>query len=326
MTNRLITLVVLLLLAFASSLRFGQFATSWLDVWLAFTAFDPTSVEQTIVMNNRLSRALVALVVGAAMAVAGVLSQTLTRNPLASPSTLGLSAGALFFIALCLILPISMPLEGLMLAGFAGALLAVTLVFLLATNHGVLSPFRLILAGAAMGAIFTAMTQGMLVADQRTLSGIVYWLGGSVSGRELSSIIWYAPLAVIVSVSAVLMAKPLNILLLDDQLATSLGQSLLQVRMAVVSMIVILAGGAVAVAGMIPFVGLVVPHIARLSFGSDHKWLLPSSAMIGAMMLLVADTLSRYVAPPQELPIAAMTAIIGVPIFISLVMRRRFSL
>ncbi|EAR07874.1 FecCD family ABC transporter permease [Reinekea blandensis] len=322
----LLGLILLVFSAFWMSLSFGQTRISQQDLWQAFTAFDATSVEHTVVRINRLSRAATALVIGAALAVAGVLSQTLTRNALASPGLLGINAGALMFIAIGFTWLNLSSLLGYMLLGFLGATVATALVYLLAWQRGLLSPLRIILAGAACGAMFTALTQGILIADQATLSGLVYWLGGSVAGRSLEAVGAFAPWVLVVTILVWLSSRLLNLLLLDDETAAGLGQSVNRVRPMAGLAVIVLAGGSVAVAGLIGFIGLIVPHAARRLVGTDHRRLVPVSALIGGLLLLLADTLSRFIIPPQEMPIGVMTAAIGIPVFLVLVTRRQVAL
>lgn len=319
-------LSLLVLITFWMSLSFGQTPVTQQDLWLAFSAFDATSVEQTVIRINRLSRAATALVIGAALSVAGVLSQTLTRNALASPGLLGINAGALMFIALGFTWLNLSSLLGYMVLGFVGAAVATILVYILAWQRGLLSPLRIILAGAACGAMFTALTQGILIADQATLAGLVYWLGGSVAGRSFDAVTIFAPWVALVTLLVWLCSRLLNLLLLDDETAMGLGQSANRVRPLAGVAVIFLAGGSVAVAGLIGFIGLIVPHAARRFVGTDHRRVIPVAALMGGLLLLAADLLSRFVIPPQEMPIGVMTAVIGVPLFLFLVTQRRMAL
>lgn len=304
-------------LAALSSLALGQTDIPMSAVWDALWHYDETDVHHIIVRANRLNRVVLATMVGASLALAGALMQALTRNALASPSLFGINAGALFFVALAFTFLSLHSLDQYIWMAFLGATVAGMLVYLLGMQgRQGLSPMRIVLAGAAITALFVAFTQALLIANRESLDGILYWLGGSVAGRSLDSLGPFVPLFALAMVTIALMVRQINLLMLDDQVARSLGQRLFRVRLVLGLVIVVLAGGSVALAGMIGFIGLIVPHLARGLFGRDHRWLLPASACMGAALLLGADTLSRFIAPPQEIPVGALTALVGTPFFI----------
>lgn len=313
----LLVCALLTALAALASLALGQTDIPLFTVWDALARYDETDVHHIIIQANRLNRVALAALVGASLALAGALMQALTRNALASPSLFGINAGALFFVALAFTFFSLTTLDQYIWVAFLGAALAAILVYLLGMR-GVsgLSPVRIVLAGAAITALFVAFTQALLIANRESLDGILYWLGGSVAGRSLSSLTPFLPLFALALVTLTLMVRQINLLMLDDTVARSLGQRLLAVRLTLGLVIVILAGGAVALAGMIGFIGLIIPHLARGLFGRDHRWLLPASALLGASLLLGADTLSRFIVPPQEIPVGALTALVGAPFFI----------
>lgn len=308
----------LLVMAVMASLSFGALAVSTDQVWQALWAPEPGVIPQLIVRSERLPRTLMALCVGAALAVSGVLMQAMTRNPLASPGILGINAGAMFALVVAGVLGWAPSAQGMAWAAFLGAALAALLVQWLAGQQRDTRQLSIVLAGVAVSALFVAFSQALLVMDQGRLDQLLFWLAGSVSGRDLSVVMplwpWWGG-ALILSMLA---WRWLNILGLDDAVIQGLGQSPVRLRLGLSALVVVLAGSAVAMAGLIGFVGLVVPHLTRLLFGQDHRWVLPMSALLGAGLLVIADTLARLVIPPQEIPVGIMTALVGVPFFIVL--------
>ena len=313
---------VLLLCCGVLSLSFGA---SWIppsQVMMALLEPDEMNLDQILVNSTRLPRTLLAIVVGACLAVAGALMQALTRNPLASPGLFGINAGAAF----CLILftsafSLSSPEQWLWCA-FLGAAVAGGLVWLIGnTGQGSLSPLRIVLAGAAMTAMFSAFSQALLVVNQDGLDTVLFWLAGSLTERSLSTA---APLLICSAIAlggAWLLAGQVNVLNAGVQIAVGLGQRTGWIRLLMSVLIVALAGSAVALAGSIGFIGLVVPHMVRKLLSADHRWLLPGCALVGATLLLLADMLARVVILPQEVPVGVMTAVFGAPFFIALVRR-----
>ena len=293
----------------------------------ALTAYDPGVVDQLIVRTERLSRAVTAAVVGAGLGVAGALMQALTRNALASPSILGINAGATFFVVCAVSLfGLAAPADYVW-AAFLGAALAGVLVYLLGMRSGrALSPLHLVLAGVAITALFISFSQAVLIINHERFQSVLFWLAGSVSGRRLETVLPLLPWFALAAVACVALTRHLNLLVLDDEVIAGLGQRTLPVRLLVGAVVIVLAGGAVALAGMIGFVGLIVPHIVRGLVGLDHRWVLPGCALLGAALVLIADTAGRFVIPPQEVPVGVMTALLGTPFFILLARRRNSSL
>ena len=249
--------------------------------------------------------------------------QTMTRNPLASPGILGINAGAMFFVVVAVsLLPLHTPAHYVW-AALLGALVAAILVVVLSRGrHGELSPLRVVLAGVAVTAMFVSFSQGLLVIDQQSFESVLYWLAGSVSGRDLSLVAPLLPLFGGALLLSALLVRHANALLLGDDMVTGLGMQATTIKLLLGLIVIVLAGSAVALAGMIGFVGLIVPHMARGLFGIDHRWLLPACALLGACLLLLADLGSRFLMPPQEIPVGVMTALIGTPFFIYLARRK----
>ncbi len=274
---------------------------------------------QTIIWDLRLPRIVVALVVGAALGLSGALLQGLLRNSLADPFILGISAGAglvaIAFITLN-VLAIWIPL-----GAWLGALVTATVVYGLGYVGGGLSVERLVLAGVAVSSLFGAVqTTLILLADDSRIQAALNWLIGSLNGRGWQDLSLVAPYLSVALIVGCLLGRSLNLLNLGDDAAVGLGVSLGRSRLLIGGIASLLAASAVSISGLIGFVGLVVPHGVRLLVGADYRWILPLSALAGAWVLTLADLLSRSGA--VELPVGAVTALLGSPLFIALLYRR----
>jgi iron complex transport system permease protein len=313
---------VVLLLSGVLSLAVGATWIPLSQIAAAFVQPDPLSINHVLVTTTRLSRTLMAMAVGASLAVAGALMQALTRNPLASPGLFGINAGATFFIILSSSLfSLSSP-DAWLWCAFIGAAVAGSLVWLIGNmGQGSLSPLRIVLAGAAMAALFSAFSQALLVVNQDGLDTVLFWLAGSLTERSLSVAAPLLMCGVLGLFSAMLLAGQVNVLNAGEEIATGLGQRTGLIRLLMSVLVVCLAGSAVALAGSIGFIGLLVPHMVRKGLSIDHRWLLPGCALLGAIVLLLADTLSRVLILPQEVPVGVMTALFGAPFFILLARR-----
>ncbi|WP_168123859.1 iron ABC transporter permease [Paenibacillus sp. HB172176] len=306
----------------AGSLLLGRTAISWSTMLDAFRQYDESNAKQLIVRTERLDRAVIAATTGAALAVAGALMQALTRNPLASPSVFGINSGAILFVVLGTLLLDIHDMSQLMWLGFAGAALTALCVYMLgAVGSDGMTPMKLVMAGAAMTALFASMTQIILVMDDTGFQDVIFWLSGSVSGRSLDSLLPVLPFLVAALMAAFLMSGAINVLITGEDIARGLGQRTTIVKIAMGLTVVVLAGGSVGVVGSIGFVGLVVPHLARAFTGNDYRWLIPISAVMGADLLLLADIGARFLIMPQEVPIGIMMAMIGVPFFVYIARR-----
>ncbi|MEO0948399.1 MAG: iron ABC transporter permease [Cyanobacteria bacterium J06641_5] len=311
--------LLLLGICFYLSLIWGAVEVSLADVYRALIAFDG-SQEQAIVRLVRLPRSLAALAVGAALAAAGTILQGITRNPLAAPSTLGIHTGASFAVVAATFWFKSLPL--LALTGFAllGAIVGTLLVYLLASQgRGGVTPANLAVAGAALTALFSSLTTTLLILSQRTLGEIRFWLAGSLSGRDFEVLFPVLPCLGAGILLAIALCPQMNLLALGERVAAGLGQRTGWVKILAAICVVLLAGGSVALAGPIGFVGLIVPTLARILVGTDFRWLLPQAMLLGGGLLLVADTLARIAFKPLELPVSTLTATIGAPFFLYLV-------
>ncbi|QKI83678.1 FecCD family ABC transporter permease [Kroppenstedtia eburnea] len=313
--------VVLLLLCMASSMVYGYTDTGWHTAWEAFTDYNGSN-EHIVIQHVRLPRSLIAAVVGASLAVAGALMQALTKNPLASPSIFGIQAGAGFFIVVSFSFFSVSSIQGFTWIAFAGAGVAAFIVYFIGSlGRDGLTPIKLTLAGAAVAALFSSLTQGLLVTNEAALDQVLFWLAGSVQGRKLSSLTAVLPYIAMAGIICAVLAPKINILTMGEEVARSLGLKTGLVKLFAGLAVILLAGGAVAVAGPIGFIGIVIPHVARFVAGNDYRWILPYCAVLGGILLVAADIAARYVVMPEEVPVGVMTAIIGTPFFIYIARR-----
>lgn len=283
--------------------------------------------QDIIVWNVRLPRAMLALLVGANLAVAGVLLQGIMRNPLAAPGIIGVTVGAALFASLAIL---GVPaLLGLGILGelslpamaFIGALLATVLVYIMSWQPGVgTSPTRMILAGVAVTAMLGAVQSFLAVYFADRIQGVVLWLSGSLNMRSWDHLPLIWPLTIVGLAMALVLARPLNLLQLGDDSAQALGVPVQRIRVLAIVGAALLTASAVCVAGIVGFVGLVVPHIVRTAVTTNHRWLVPGAALGGAALLVWADVVARQL---DEMPVGILTALIGGPYFIFLLYRKR---
>lgn len=292
--------------------------------WVGLDALLDSSSPLHGVYDARVGRTALALVVGAALGLAGACMQGLTRNPLADPGILGVNAGASFAMVLAISVFGISRLEDYLWFAFAGAAVAAVLVHAIASlGRDGATPMKLAIAGAALTAAVTSWTSGVLLIDRSTMETFRLWQVGTVGGRGLDVLMVGLPFLAAGAVLAMTGARLLNALALGDDLARGLGRRTVLDRLVLGVGIVLLAGGATALAGPIAFVGLIVPHGVRAVVGSDYARILPFSAGAGAALVVLADTVGRVVLPPAEVQVGIMTAFVGVPVFLVLVRRGR---
>lgn len=314
---------ILLLISMLCSILYGLHHFGFKDLWQAYSQFDGSN-EHLILTTARVPRTLVAALVGASLAVAGAIMQVLTRNPLASPSVFGVNAGAVLFIVIGLLAyGSSLTMSGMVWLAFTGAVATSAVVYTLGLQGGGFEPVRLTLAGACMAAFTSSITSGIILIDKQSLESALFWMIGSVEGRNVEHLLMVLPYMVIGLAISLLLAGSLNIMALGDDSARNLGQRLTLVRVLSAATIVLLAGSSVAAAGPIAFVGLIVPHLCRYIIGHDFKWLLPYTALVGAILLVTADLASRFILETKEVPVGVATAIIGVPFLIHVARRKQ---
>ncbi|WP_449622304.1 FecCD family ABC transporter permease [Robertmurraya sp. Marseille-Q9965] len=317
----MVAAILLMLGLVIASIIFGYTDTNWRTAIDSFIHYNGSN-EHIIIQTVRIPRALIAAAVGASLAIAGVLMQTLTKNPLASPGIFGINAGAGFTVVAAMTLFSVNNMQGFNMLAFLGAGVAAISVFIIGSfGREGLTPMKLTLAGAAISAMFASFTQGMLVLDEALLDQVLFWLAGSVSGRKLETLVSVLPYMGIGLLGSILISGKMNIFAMGEDVAKGLGLNTGIVKIATGILVILLAGASVAVAGPIGFVGIVVPHLTRAIFGIDHRWVIPMAGVLGAILLLFADIAARYILMPSEIPVGVMTAIIGTPFFIYIARR-----
>lgn len=310
-------LLALFCLTLVLSLRMGLQSLPWqalLSGWL------PESDHYFVLTQYRLPRIILAVVVGAALAVSGVLVQGIVRNPLASPDILGVShAASLASVSALFFLP-ALPVIWLPLFAFAGGIGSMALLRIIA---GVSSPLRLALVGVALSATWASLSDYLMLSRPQDINSALLWLTGSLWGRGWQFVTFVVPALLILMPLSLRFCRDLDLLALGDERASTLGVSIKRTQKASLLLAVALASTGVAACGPIGFIGLVVPHVARRLVGGRHRWLMPVSMLIGAQLLLLADLLARTLNPPMELPAGVLTAVIGAPYFFWLLVRMR---
>ncbi|MDF1487422.1 FecCD family ABC transporter permease [Tessaracoccus caeni] len=321
----LVGAVAVLALAVLLSLSLGSKDIPFLDTWSLLLAPDGSS-ESTVLHELRVPRTLLGIVVGAALGIAGGLMQSLTRNPLADPGILGVNAGASVAVVLAVALTGVSGMSFYLWFAFAGAALASTAVYLLGTaHHHVATPTRLALAGVAISAALQALTQTIILADQTAFNEFRFWVSGSLEGR-LYPVLWTVlPFIALGLLIALILAPALNALALGTEAGKALGVRIQRTRVGTMIAITLLCGAATAAVGPISFVGLAVPFAARLLVGSDQRWVTVFSALLGPAWLLGADVIARVVVRPEEAPVGVIAALIGAPVFVAIVRRRKIA-
>ena len=295
-------------------------ATVLLDA-LPGLSFAVPNTATTIVMDLRAPRIALAAIVGFALGASGTVMQGFFRNPMADPSIIGVSTGAATGAVAWIVLPLTVPFGlGLQGAAFAGALIAAFGVYLIATENGRTPVATLLLAGIAIQTFLGAVISYLLINSGENIERVTYWLMGHLHDAGWGDVVATLPLAVVTALVLGAYARDLNVLLLGESEAHSLGIEVERTKRVLLGVSSVLTAAAVAVSGVIGFVGLIVPHVMRLLVGPDHRILLPTSALGGAVFLVLADTLAR--SGPAELPVGIVTAAVGAPFFLYLLRRR----
>jgi iron complex transport system permease protein len=289
----------------------------------ALTGSGGDSTEQTVVRDIRVPRTLLGVLVGAALGLSGALLQGVTRNPLADPSIMGLSAGAAAFVVLGISFLGITELSGYVWLAFAGTVAAALLVWAVASfgREGA-TPVKLALAGAAVAAGLWSVTSGVVMTDVDALDQIRFWQLGSLAGRNMPVLEQVVPFIAIGLALALLSGRALNGLAMGDHAARALGQRVELTRVLVLVAVTILCGAATAACGPIVFVGLVVPHVARSICGPDYRWILPYSLILAPVIFLAADVVGRIVVAPGELEVGVVMGVLGAPFFVALIRYR----
>ncbi|MCL1846431.1 MAG: iron ABC transporter permease [Coriobacteriia bacterium] len=313
--------VTFLVLATVVAFFVGSSSVGLPEFWALITGHPLSDSAKSILLNVRLPRVLAALLAGAALAMAGALIQAVLDNPLACPNIIGINAGAGFAVLL-----VSAFVPGLFalqpLAAFAGALVTAVIIFFISLGMGA-SRLTVVLAGIALSSIFAAGMNTILIVNPDAYIGASRFLVGGLSGVLMTNLIWPAPYIIIGLVVAVLVANKLNIMSLGDATAHSLGMNVGRWRMSLLGLAALLAGCAVSFAGLLGFVGLIVPHLIRFLVGHDNRVVLPLSATFGAAFVVFCDLLARTAFAPYEIPVGILMAFIGGPFFVYLIIKNR---
>ncbi len=312
--------IAALIFAAAVSVAFGAADITLQTVWEAIVSFDKTNANHLIIQTLRFPRVFTAMLVGAALGVTGAIMQGLTRNPLADPGLLGIESGAAFAVVMGIFVFHITSLPVYAVFAFAGATLTALAVYGLGSlGRSGATPFKLTIAGAAFSSLLSSLTTSILMFNQRSLDEARFWLAGSVAGREMRLVLEAAPFFFVGLAAAFLLGRQMTTLSMGEEIARGLGQHVRRIKLACAAVVILLAGSAVALAGPIGFIGLIIPHVVRMFAGVDYRWALPYSALLGAVFLLLSDLAGRMLVRPLEMPVGIMTAAIGGPIFIYLV-------
>jgi iron complex transport system permease protein len=294
-----------------------------------------TNNEANIIMLVRLPRVLLGLLVGATLAMAGVAAQAIFKNPMADPYILGVSSGAAVGAALVIVSGLSgiglslslgitsISFGAIQIGALIGGMLATFLVFNIARNGNKIPVETLILSGIAVSAFFSAITSFLMYISGHNLNQIVYWIMGALWNSSWNSVMIMIPTAILGGIIIFSFSRDLNMLLLGDEAASNLGTNTAVIKIGMLALTSLIAAVAVSVSGIIGFVGLFIPHIMRLIVGPDHRILVPSSVLAGAIFLALADTFSRMIIQPTEIPVGIITALVGVPFFVYLLIRKK---
>ncbi|WP_380170113.1 FecCD family ABC transporter permease [Kineococcus sp. DHX-1] len=322
----LLVALVLLLVAVTASLAVGSREIPLGTVVDALRGAGGNAQDVLVVRELRVPRTLVGIAVGVALGLSGALMQALTRNPLADPGLLGVNAGAAAAMVTAVgVLGLTSRLQ-LVWAAVAGAAVVSVLVYLLgATGRGGATPVRLALAGTAISAALYAYVSGMVLLDTRTFDRFRFWQVGTLAGHDLTVVAQLLPFFVVGTALALSQARALNALALGEDSGRALGAHVGRTRVLTAVAVTLLCGAATAAAGPIAFVGLAVPHLVRALTGPDQRWVLPLSCLVSPALLLVGDVLGRVVVRPGELEVSIVTAVLGAPVLIALVRRRRLA-
>lgn len=308
--------LIVLCAVFILSVVLGEVRVHVATIIEAIIHYDPTNQAHNVISEIRIPRNIGAVLVGVSLATAGAVIQGVTKNGLADPSLIGLNSGAAFALATTFAFYPGAPFLVLIMAGFAGAVFGGMIVLMIGSSRrDGFNPMRLILAGAAVSALLTALSQGIALIFRFNQS-INFWSAGGVSGTNWQQVLIGAPIILLAIICLILMSRQLTILSLGDTLASGLGQNVRMIRRVSLLVTMLLAGISVAMVGQIAFVGLIVPHIVRFLVGTDYVKVLPMAAVLGGILVLSADLLARMLG---EAPMSAIISFIGVPYFLYLI-------
>lgn len=314
---------IALIFGIALSTSFGAVHMSLSTVWAAVFQFEPHITHHQIIREIRLPRVLASALVGAAFAVAGALMQGITRNPMADSGILGLNAGAALVLAICFSIAPGLSYNMILLYCFIGAAVGAIIVFgISAVSRGGFTPVRLVLSGSAVSALLYALSEGIAL-HFKIGQDLAFWFAGGVANVKWEQLETIAPWILVAIIIAIGLSPSITLLSLGEEIAINLGQRTQLIRIIAVIVIISLAGSSVSVVGAVSFVGLLVPHITRYLVGVDYRWIIPCSAILGGLLVVLADLGARMINPPYEFPIGALIAMLGVPFFLYLARNER---
>lgn len=315
--------LIALVLGIGVSVTFGARNIRFEDVWLAVFQYNPNLTDHQVIQELRLPRVLGCVLVGSCFGVAGAILQGMMRNPLADTGLLGLNSGAGFALAICFAFFPGLPYSYLVMVCFVGAALSALFVFALGSiAKGGLTPVRLVLAGAALSALLTALSEGIALYF-RIGQDLAFWYAGGVAGTRWIHIQTLFPWILAAIAGAIALSRSITLLSLGEDVAKGLGLRSGYTKFMGTIIVIVLAGTAVSAVGAVSFVGLLVPHLARKLVGVDYRWIIPTSSVLGALLVVIADLAARMVRPGFETPIGALIALIGVPFFLYLANKER---
>ncbi|MBD0382501.1 FecCD family ABC transporter permease [Paenibacillus sedimenti] len=312
---KLVAGIIAFMFMFVISMILGAADATVKDVWLALTS-NASGDNISIIREIRLPREIAGIVVGAALAVSGAIMQGMTRNPLADPGLLGLTAGANAALACTIAFIPSAGYFGIMVACFIGAAAGAAMVFGIgAVKKGGLSPLRIVLAGASVSAFLYAIAEGIGIYFKIS-KDVSMWTAGGMTGTSWGQLQAIVPFIAIGTVISLILSKQLTILSLSEEVAVGLGQKTVYIKTILFIVIILLAGASVSLVGNMAFIGLMIPHVVRAIVGTDYRFIIPMSAISGATFMLFADTLARTINSPYETPVVAIVAMMGLPFFL----------
>ncbi|HEY5124321.1 MAG TPA: iron ABC transporter permease [Ignavibacteria bacterium] len=322
----LIISFIALFIAVLASISLGSANIKLIEIFSIFST--DNDIIRKIIFEYRLPRVLNSVIVGASLSCSGFVLQTLLRNNLAEPGLLGISAGAGFGAIIVFTFVSFLPFELLTPISFVFALITTYIIFLIANSlsnkySNFISSNKIILAGIAINALVSSINAFFMIKAGNNVSQIIYWLNGGFNGKGWNEFYMSTGFVLIGIVSAVLISKDLNILNLGEEISVNLGLNIKKIQTLSIIISSLLAASAVAVAGIISFVGLIIPNIARLIIGSDYRYSIPFSVILGSLFLVIADLISRTIISPSEIPVGIITSFIGAPVFIWLILKKK---
>lgn len=326
MNKKILILIFILVILIVAMLLYLSLGSVSISLWNIFYGTE-NDISKKILFDIRLPRLINVILVGSALSVSGLLLQALIRNYLAEPGLLGISAGAGLGAILMFLLPTTVPFYFITPVSFLFALATSAVIYLVAkglnykyTNF--INSNKIILAGIAISAFLSSLNGFLLILSGRNVTQIIYWLNGGFGGKAWNEVYMSLPIVIVGILFAMAMSKSLNVLSLGEELAATMGLRVKSFQALCVGISALLAASAVSIAGIISFVGLIVPNMSRMLIGSDYRYSIPASILIGALLLTVSDLFARMIILPAELPTGIITAFIGAPFFIYLILKK----